>query len=154
MFESDSESETENTTTAAKGKTGKAAIVEDNDQKEDEGPKDRPLEFVGEIQVVPGSPVQEPGKLAGENNLVSSWQAAQERGKLAGDLAQETGEFAGETQVIAGWPVVREATRENIPDAILPTQDPSTQEFHLALEVCLIFSSVCLFAFSFSFCLK
>ena len=89
------------------------------------------------MQVVPGSPVQEPGKLAGET-----------------DLAQETGEFAGETQVIAGWPVVQEATRENIPDAILPTQDPSTQEFHLALEVCLIFSSVCLFAFSFSFCLK
>ena len=92
--------------------------------------------------------------------MVSSWQAAQETGKLAGDLAQETGEFVGETQVIAGWPVVQEATRENIPDAILPTQDPSTQEFHLALEVCccccicLIFSSVCLFAFSFSFCLK
>ena len=147
LFESDSDSETENTA-AAKGKTGKVEELKKEEERAKR--KDIPEELAGEMQVLGGSPVQVTRKFARDTNL-------------GGFPLQKTRETplqeTRETQVIAGSPAVQVPRRENIPDSILPTQYPSTQEFHLALKVCccicLISSKVvCLVAFSFSSSLK
>ena len=46
---------------------------------------------------------------------------------------QEMKDFAGETQVVSGFP------GGNILGSEILSQDPSTQEFHLAVEVCVFF---------------
>ena len=51
-------------------------------------------------------------------------------------------DFAGETQVVSGFP------GGNILGSEILSQDPSTQEFHLAVEVCC-----CAFLSSFICCL-
>ena len=123
MFESDSDSETENRTASGKGEKGNGAIAVEEHQKEEEEKL-----------------LQDEGRFAGETQAVAGWQVQDTR-QLAGEkklLQENVGGFAGETQVVAGWPR-QEETRENICGSILTTQDPSTQEFNLALQVsCLV----------------
>ena len=139
VFESDSESETESIETASKERAGKTSsnhgqkktesIIEEKAKEARTIAKEVPKDPAGEKQVVAVSQVNRTREPAG--GAVG-----------AGGGWQEMKDFAGETQVVSGFP------GGNVLGSEILSQDPSTQEFHLAVEVC-----VCVFPSSFVCCL-
>ena len=137
MFESDSGSETESIETASKERAGKTSsnhgqkktesIIEEKAKEARTIAKEVPKDPAGEKQVVAVSQVNRTREPAG--GAVG-----------AGGGWQEMKDFAGETQVVSGFP------GGNVLGSEILSQDPSTQEFHLAVEVCVCFFSflVCL----------
>ena len=141
MFESDSGSETESIETASKERAGKTSshhgqkktgsISEEKAKEARTIPKEVPKDPAGEKQVVAVSQVNRTREPAGGS-----------AGGGGGGGWQEMKDFAGETQVVSGFP------GGNVLGSEILSQDPSTQEFHLAVEVCC-----CAFLSSFICCL-
>ena len=141
MFESDSGSETESIETASKERAGKTSsnhgqkktesIIEEKAKEARTIAKEVPKDPAGEKQVVAVSQVNRTREPAGGS-----------AGGGGGGGWQEMKDFAGETQVVSGFP------GGNVLGSEILSQDPSTQEFHLAVEVC-----VCVFPSSFVCCL-
>ena len=143
MFESDSGSETEIIETASKERAGKTSshhgqkktesIIEEKAKEARTIAKEVPKDPAGEKQVVAVSQVNRTREPAGGSA----------GGAVGGGGGwQEMKDFAGETQVVSGFP------GGNVLGSEILSQDPSTQEFHLAVEVC-----VCVFPSSFVCCL-
>ena len=149
MFESDSGSETESIETASKERAGKTSshhvqkktesISEEKAKEARTIAKEVPKDPAGEKQVVAVSQVNRTREPAGGSVGGEGGGAV---GVGGGGGLQEMKDFAGETQVVSGFP------GGNILGSEILSQDPSTQEFHLAVEVC-----VCVFPSSFVCCL-